>query len=74
MAQKHSAHRYAVVSLALVDNLITKLLDEGVISDEDKAAIIKNARAGLEMSANPDTRAAVELLDQFYKSPLMGKT
>jgi hypothetical protein len=66
MPQNHSPHRYAVVSLALIDNLITKLISDGVIKAEDKAAIVKVTREGIKNPPNSDTQGAVALLDEIY--------
>lgn len=66
MAQLHSPLRYAAVSLALVDNLLTALTEKGILSPDDRAKVLGGAFHGLRTASNDDVRDAALLMETLY--------
>jgi hypothetical protein len=58
----------AVVTFTLLDALFTRLVDKGVLDQQDQVAIFQEARASLTSSQDVQMREAALLLDHLYKA------
>ena len=58
----------AVVTFTLLDALFTRLIDKGLLDQQDQIAIFTSARESLTSSQDAQMREAAALLDHLYKS------
>ena len=58
----------AVVTFTLLDALFSRLIDKGVIDQQDQIAIFNSARESLTTSQDAQMREAAALLDHLYKT------
>ena len=58
----------AVVTFTLLDALFNRLIEKGVLDQQDQVAIFTRARESLTSSADAQMREAASLLDHLYKS------
>jgi hypothetical protein len=58
----------AVVTFTLLDALFTRLIDKGLLDQQDQVMIFTSARESLTTSQDAQMREAAALLDHLYKS------
>jgi len=58
----------AVVTFTLLDALFNKLIDKGLLDQQDQIEIFTRARESLTTSQDAQMREAAALLDHLYKS------
>ena len=58
----------AVVTFTLLDALFNKLIDKGLLGQQDQIEIFTRARESLTTSQDAQMREAAALLDHLYKS------
>jgi hypothetical protein len=56
----------AAVTFTLIDAVISRLVDKGLLEREDLLAIFQQARSSLANADDPQMRAGLELLDHLY--------
>jgi len=55
------------VTFVLLDALVDRLIDKGVLDQQDQLAMFQRARESLANSTDQTMREAVALLDHLYK-------
>jgi len=58
----------SVVTFTLLDALFTRLVDKGLLDQQDQVTIFQQARESLTTSQDAQMREAAALLDHLYKS------
>ena len=56
------------VTFTLLDGLLNRLIDKGVLTQDDQVAIFERARDSLTSAQDPQMREAAALLNHLYKS------
>ena len=58
----------SAVTFTLLDALISRLSEKGLLDRDDMLAIFQQARTSLANADDPQMRAGLELLDHLYTS------
>ena len=60
-------HGMTSVTFTLLDALFNRLIDKGVLTDDDQVAIYNRAWDSLSSSTDPQMREATALLEHLYR-------
>jgi hypothetical protein len=69
MTQLYAPISYAAAAVALVDNLMTRLKVNGVLTEAERQQIVTDSIAGVASSPDPKVHGAADLLRAMYNRP-----
>ena len=69
MPEPYTPIDYAAAALALVDNLMIRLRDKGVLTEPDTRQIVADAIHGAATSPDREVQNAADLLRLIYNKP-----